>query len=74
MRAQRSVQVRLSKRLLTPWTPNSRRQRACRSQVVPILRAGLVPLEMANTVLPAMNTYHVGLIRDDVTLQARPMK
>ena len=38
-------------------------------QVVPILRAGLVPLEQANTVLPAMETYHVGLVRDEQTLQ-----
>ena len=38
-------------------------------QVVPILRAGLVPLEHASTVLPAMQTYHVGLIRDEKTLQ-----
>jgi len=37
--------------------------------VVPILRAGLVPLEHASTVLPAMQTYHVGLIRDEKTLQ-----
>ena len=37
--------------------------------MVPILRAGLVPLEHASTVLPAMQTYHVGLIRDEKTLQ-----
>lgn len=39
--------------------------------VVPILRAGLVPLEQASTVLPAMVTYHVGLIRDEETLMVR---
>ena len=39
------------------------------SQVVPILRAGLIPLEQASTVLPAMQTYHVGLVRDEKTLQ-----
>ena len=39
--------------------------------VVPVLRAGLVPLEQASTVLPSMVTYHVGLIRDEQTLKAR---
>ena len=39
------------------------------AQVVPILRAGLIPLEQASSVLPAMETYHVGLIRDEKTLQ-----
>ena len=38
-------------------------------QVVPILRAGLIPLDLAHTVLPAMVTYHVGLCRDEETLQ-----
>ena len=28
-----------------------------------------MPLEHASTVLPAMQTYHVGLIRDEKTLQ-----
>jgi len=37
--------------------------------VVPILRAGLVPLEQIATVLPAYETYHVGLVRDEQTLQ-----
>jgi len=38
--------------------------------VVPILRAGLVLLEEAKTVLPATNTYHLGFVRDDQTLEA----
>lgn len=37
--------------------------------MVPILRAGLIPLDLAHTVLPAMVTYHVGLCRDEETLQ-----
>lgn len=38
-------------------------------QVVPILRAGLVLLEQAATLLPAQETYHLGYVRDDETLQ-----
>ncbi len=38
-------------------------------QVVPVLRAGLVLLEAAQTVLPASETYHVGYVRNDETLQ-----
>jgi len=38
-------------------------------QVVPILRAGLVLLEQASTVLPASETYHVGYVRNEETLQ-----
>jgi len=45
--------------------------RTARRQVVPILRAGLVLLEQAMTVLPASETYHVGYVRDEITLQAR---
>lgn len=41
-----------------------------RLQVVPILRAGLVLLEQAGTVLPMSETYHVGYVRDEETLQA----
>lgn len=37
--------------------------------MVPILRAGLVPIELISTVLPAYETYHVGIVRDDDTLQ-----
>jgi hypothetical protein len=49
-----------------------RRPHPCaRRQVVPILRAGLVLLEQAMTVLPASETYHVGYVRDEATLQAR---
>jgi hypothetical protein len=40
-------------------------------QVVPILRAGLVLLEQASTLLPASETYHLGYVRDDETLQVR---
>lgn len=39
------------------------------SQVVPILRAGLVPIELISTVLPSFQTYHVGMVRDEATLQ-----
>ena len=37
--------------------------------MVPILRAGLVLLEQAATVLPSSETYHVGYVRDETTLQ-----
>jgi len=40
-------------------------------KVVPILRAGLVLLEQAGTVLPCSETYHVGYVRDEVTLKVR---
>ena len=40
-------------------------------KVVPILRAGLVLLENAQTVLPASETYHLGLVRDEKTLLVR---
>ena len=38
-------------------------------KVVPILRAGLVLLENSATLLPASETYHLGLVRDEETLQ-----
>jgi len=41
-------------------------------KVVPILRAGLVLLEQAQQVLPMSETYHVGYVRDEETLQAKP--
>ncbi|GBF97658.1 uracil phosphoribosyltransferase [Raphidocelis subcapitata] len=41
-------------------------------KVVPILRAGLVLLEQAGTVLPMSETYHVGYVRDETTLKATP--
>ncbi len=34
-----------------------------------MLRAGLVLLEQAASVLPASETYHVGLVRNESTLQ-----
>ncbi|BAF17639.1 uracil phosphoribosyltransferase [Oryza sativa Japonica Group] len=37
--------------------------------VVPILRAGLAMAENASSVLPATKTYHLGLRRDEETLQ-----
>uniref|UniRef100_A0A0D6R544 uracil phosphoribosyltransferase n=1 Tax=Araucaria cunninghamii TaxID=56994 RepID=A0A0D6R544_ARACU len=37
--------------------------------IVPILRAGLVLAEHASSVLPATKTYHVGINRDENTLQ-----
>lgn len=39
--------------------------------MVPVLRAGLVLLEQAATVLPATRTFHVGYVRDEETLEAR---
>ena len=41
----------------------------CAMQVVPILRAGLVLIEQISTVLPSQVTYHVGLVRNEDTLQ-----
>ena len=38
--------------------------------VVPILRAGLAILEGAQNVLPVASTYHLGLVRDESTLEA----
>ena len=43
-------------------------------QLIPVLRAGLVLLESAQTVLPAAVTYHVGYVRDEKTLEVRIMK
>lgn len=40
-------------------------------KIVPILRAGLILVEQAATVLPATQTYHVGYERDEETLQAK---
>lgn len=40
-------------------------------KVIPILRAGLVLLEQANTVMPIQETYHVGVERNEETLQPR---
>ncbi|XP_047976704.1 uracil phosphoribosyltransferase isoform X1 [Salvia hispanica] len=37
--------------------------------IVPILRAGLALAEHAPSVLPATNTYHLGISRDEETLQ-----
>lgn len=37
--------------------------------VVPILRAGLAILDGAQTLLPLAKTYHLGLIRDEATLE-----
>ncbi len=37
--------------------------------VVPILRAGLALLEGAQTLLPLASTYHLGLVRDEETLE-----
>jgi uracil phosphoribosyltransferase len=39
-------------------------------KVVPILRAGLVLVEQLNTILPGQETYHVGYVRDEETLEA----
>jgi len=37
--------------------------------IVPVLRAGLVLLEGAQTLLPLASTYHLGLVRDETTLE-----
>jgi uracil phosphoribosyltransferase len=37
--------------------------------VIPILRAGLVLLEGAQTLLPLASTYHIGVVRNEETLQ-----
>lgn len=37
--------------------------------VVPILRAGLALLEGAQTVLPLAKTYHIGIVRNEETLE-----
>lgn len=37
--------------------------------IVPVLRAGLVLVEHAASILPATKTYHVGYYRDENTLQ-----
>lgn len=38
--------------------------------IVPILRAGLALLEGAQTLLPLASTYHLGLVRNEETLEA----
>jgi hypothetical protein len=40
-------------------------------QVVPILRAGLILLEQTTMLLPVTQTYHVGYVRNDDTLEVR---
>lgn len=37
--------------------------------IVPILRAGLALAEHASSILPATKTYHIGISRDEETLQ-----
>ncbi|KAL3753754.1 hypothetical protein ACJRO7_001053 [Eucalyptus globulus] len=37
--------------------------------VIPILRAGLALVEYASSILPATKTYHLGISRDEETLQ-----
>ncbi|OVA15926.1 hypothetical protein BVC80_1821g93 [Macleaya cordata] len=37
--------------------------------IVPILRAGLALVEHASSILPATKTYHLGICRDEETLQ-----
>jgi len=37
--------------------------------LVPILRAGLVPIEKAQEVLPTFDTFHIGYVRDEDTLE-----
>ncbi len=38
--------------------------------MIPILRAGLILLERAETVLPASQTFHIGYVRNEETLEA----
>ena len=38
--------------------------------IVPILRAGLAMLEGGQTLLPTANVYHLGLVRNEETLEA----
>lgn len=38
--------------------------------VIPVLRAGLALLEGAQTLLPLASIYHLGLVRDEKTLEA----
>lgn len=37
--------------------------------IIPVLRAGLALLDGAQTVLPVASTYHIGLVRDEQTLE-----
>mmetsp|Transcript_6702 Transcript_6702/g.24824 ORF Transcript_6702/g.24824 Transcript_6702/m.24824 type:complete len:293 (-) Transcript_6702:1386-2264(-) len=39
-------------------------------KIIPILRAGLVLLEHVNTVIPTSQTYHLGFVRDEESLEA----
>ncbi len=55
------------------WT-STRVNECIALQVVPILRAGLVLVEQIATVLPAQVTYHVGLVRNEETLQVMCMQ
>ena len=61
--------------LFSPRRGNLRHGLACMliicspEQVVPILRAGLVLLEQAATVLPNSQTFHVGYVRNEETLE-----
>ena len=55
------------------WT-STRLNECIALQVVPILRAGLVLVEQIATVLPAQVTYHVGLVRNEETLQVMCMQ
>ena len=65
-----------------PTVNPSHKQFLCRTsfkcplwlQLIPVLRAGLVLLESAQTVLPAAVTYHVGYVRDEKTLEVRILK
>ena len=41
-------------------------------QLVPVMRAGLVLLDHVSSVIPANVTYHIGLRRDENTLEVRP--
>ena len=61
----------LARNIASPHAKLGQRPGTC-AQVVPILRAGLVLLDQAATVLPNAATYHVGYVRDEATLEVRP--
>lgn len=53
-----------------PLTPGLTLLPPC-PQIVPILRAGLLLTEQLQMVLPFSETYHLGVVRDEETLQPK---
>jgi len=58
--------------LRTPLQPTEGRQLANPVALVPILRAGLGMLDAALRLLPEAKVWHLGLYRDEATLEAVP--